>query len=181
MRGERHKARYSLRPQRLQGDEPALRSAGRGVRVASACFLCGGRDFFFVFPDERGLLSSLSFFSPLAITPSEFQTNRRMSPLRAWLCAHASSSLAKFQHLEVTGFREPIIFQAETPLRKFVAYIDPEDKFAIEDKLSQVGTAGRAEAAARGSAAVSLHPRGRLSCCRSTRCSSSRTSRRTAS
>lgn len=66
------------------------------------------------------------------------QTNRRISPLRAWLCAHASSSLTKFQHLEVAGFHEPIIFQAETPLRKFVAYIDPEDKFAIEDKLSQV-------------------------------------------
>lgn len=63
-----------------------------------------------------------------------------MSPLRAWLCAHASSSLAKFQHLEVTGFHEPIVFQAETPLRKFVAYIDPEDKFTIEDKLSQVST-----------------------------------------
>ncbi|XP_011882201.1 PREDICTED: beta carbonic anhydrase 1 isoform X3 [Vollenhovia emeryi] len=77
-----------------------------------------------------------------ALRDEEFasQTNRRMSPLRAWLCAHASSSLTKFQHLEVAGFREPILFQAETPLRKFVAYIDPEDKFAIEDKLSQVST-----------------------------------------
>lgn len=69
-----------------------------------------------------------------------FQSNRRISPLRAWLCAHASSSLAKFQQLEISGFHEPILFQAETPLRKFVAYIDPENKFAIEDKLSQVGT-----------------------------------------
>lgn len=68
----------------------------------------------------------------------ELQMNRRISPLRAWLCAHASSSLAKFQQLEITGFREPILFQAETPLRKFVVYIDPENKFAIEDKLSQV-------------------------------------------
>ncbi|XP_011882200.1 PREDICTED: beta carbonic anhydrase 1 isoform X2 [Vollenhovia emeryi] len=77
-----------------------------------------------------------------ALRDEEFasQTNRRMSPLRAWLCAHASSSLTKFQHLEVAGFREPILFQAETPLRKFVAYIDPEDKFAIEDKLSQINT-----------------------------------------
>ncbi|XP_011344224.1 beta carbonic anhydrase 1 isoform X3 [Ooceraea biroi] len=77
-----------------------------------------------------------------ALRDEEFasQTNRRMSPLRAWLCAHASSSLAKFQHLEVTGFHEPIVFQAETPMRKFVAYIDPEDKFAIEDKLSQINT-----------------------------------------
>ena len=63
-----------------------------------------------------------------------------MSPLKAWLCAHASSSLTKFQHLEITGFHEPILFQGEMSLRKFVAYIDPEDKFAIEDKLSQVST-----------------------------------------
>lgn len=66
------------------------------------------------------------------------QINRRISPLRAWLCAHGNSSLTKFQQLEITGFNEPILFQAETPLRKFVAYIDPENKFAIEDKLSQV-------------------------------------------
>ncbi|KYM80890.1 Beta carbonic anhydrase 1 [Atta colombica] len=68
------------------------------------------------------------------------QANRRMSPLKAWLYAHASSSLTKFQHLEITGFREPILFQGEMSLRKFVAYIDPEDKFAIEDKLSQINT-----------------------------------------
>lgn len=67
--------------------------------------------------------------------------NRRISPLRAWLCAHGSSSLAKFQQLQITGFHEPILFQAETPLRKFVAYIDPENKFAIQDKLSQVRNA----------------------------------------
>ncbi|KAG5332849.1 BCA1 anhydrase, partial [Acromyrmex heyeri] len=68
------------------------------------------------------------------------QASRRMSPLKAWLCAHASSSLTKFHHLEITGFREPILFQGEMSLRKFVAYIDPEDKFAIEDKLSQINT-----------------------------------------
>lgn len=33
-----------------------------------------------------------------------------------------------------------MLFQAETPLRKFVAYIDPENKFALEDKLSQINT-----------------------------------------
>ena len=27
--------------------------------------------------------------------------NRRISPLRAWLCTHASSSLEKFHQLEV--------------------------------------------------------------------------------
>lgn len=32
------------------------------------------------------------------------------------------------------------MFQAETPLRKFVAYIDPDKKFSIEDRLSQVNT-----------------------------------------
>lgn len=38
------------------------------------------------------------------------------------------------------GFEKPLMFTAETPLRKFVAYIDPENKFAIEDKLSQINT-----------------------------------------
>lgn len=66
--------------------------------------------------------------------------NRRISPLRAWLCAHAMSSLDKFQQLEITDYSKPLLFQAETPLRKFVAYIDPDNQFSIEDKLSQINT-----------------------------------------
>lgn len=34
----------------------------------------------------------------------------------------------------------PLKFSSETPLRQFVAYIDPDNQFAIEDKLSQVNT-----------------------------------------
>jgi len=64
--------------------------------------------------------------------------NRRKSPLRAWLCRHADTSLEKFQQLKSTNFAEPLLFQAETPMRKFVAYIDPDNKFSTEDKLSQV-------------------------------------------
>lgn len=67
-----------------------------------------------------------------------FKDNRRISPLRAWLCSHAQSSLDKFQQLALSDYKTPLIFTAETPLRKFVAYIDPEDKFSVEDKLSQV-------------------------------------------
>nr|CAD7573497.1 unnamed protein product [Timema californicum] len=75
-----------------------------------------------------------------ALRDEEFssQENRRKSPLRAWLCAHASSSLEKFTQLEASGYHTPLIFQAETPMRKFAAYIDPDDKFAITDKLSQI-------------------------------------------
>nr|CAD7197436.1 unnamed protein product [Timema douglasi] len=75
-----------------------------------------------------------------ALRDEEFssQENRRKSPLRAWLCAHASSSLEKFAQLEASGYHTPLIFQAETPMRKFAAYIDPDDKFAITDKLSQI-------------------------------------------
>lgn len=36
--------------------------------------------------------------------------------------------------------KDPLIFSSETPLRKFVAYIDPEDRFNVEDKLSQINT-----------------------------------------
>lgn len=34
----------------------------------------------------------------------------------------------------------PLKFSSETPLRQFVAYIDPDNQFAIEDKLSQINT-----------------------------------------
>lgn len=35
---------------------------------------------------------------------------------------------------------KPLMFSSETPSRRFVAYIDPENEFAIEDKLSQINT-----------------------------------------
>ena len=35
-------------------------------------------------------------------------------------------------------FKEPLIFQAEHPMRTFVAYIDPDNEFSLEDKLSQI-------------------------------------------
>ena len=55
------------------------------------------------------------------------------------MCAHAATSLDKFHQLESEGFSTPMIFEGETPQRKFAAYIDPDNKFNIEDKLSQVG------------------------------------------
>lgn len=64
--------------------------------------------------------------------------NRRRSPLRAWLATHGHHSLAKFSQFMTAGPHQPLVFQAETPLRQFVAYIDLEDRFSIQDKLSQV-------------------------------------------
>lgn len=70
---------------------------------------------------------------------STTQEQRRISPLKSWLCTHGQTSLNKF--LQMDGdFDKPMLFTAETPQRKFVAYIDPENKFCIEDKLSQVST-----------------------------------------
>lgn len=48
--------------------------------------------------------------------------------------------MEKFQQLQGVDHTKPLVFQAETPLRKFVAYIDPENKFKIEDRLSQINT-----------------------------------------
>ncbi|KAH8351163.1 hypothetical protein KR084_008502 [Drosophila pseudotakahashii] len=66
--------------------------------------------------------------------------NRRLSPLRSWLCTHANTSLERFQEWRNAGMKDPLIFSSETPLRRFVAYIDEEEKFAVEDKLSQINT-----------------------------------------
>ena len=66
--------------------------------------------------------------------------SQKLSPLKGWLCNHGHSSLDKLKILEDTGFEKPLIFEGETPMRKFAAYIDPDNKFSIEDKLSQVRT-----------------------------------------
>jgi len=66
------------------------------------------------------------------------QQNQILSPLRGWLCSHGTESLKKFNILEETSFDAPLVFEGETPMRKFVAYIDPDHRFSIEDKLSQV-------------------------------------------
>lgn len=55
------------------------------------------------------------------------------------MCTHAYTSLDKFIAMK-GDFTKPMLFTAETPQRKFVAYIDPDNRFCIEDKLSQVTT-----------------------------------------
>lgn len=64
--------------------------------------------------------------------------NLRLSPLKAWLHRHGRPSLNRFEHLCESGLGHPLTFQAETPMKKFVAYIDPDNNFNIADKLSQV-------------------------------------------
>jgi hypothetical protein len=64
--------------------------------------------------------------------------NQVKSPLRGWLCNHGSESYDKFKQLEIRGFKMPLLFTAETPMKQFVAYIDHQDKFSVQDKLSQV-------------------------------------------
>lgn len=50
------------------------------------------------------------------------------------------TSLDRFLKWKEEGTEKPLVFSSETPTRKFVAYIDPENEFAIEDKLSQINT-----------------------------------------
>ena len=59
------------------------------------------------------------------------------TPLQTWLKRHGARSVAKYEELEKTGGVGPITFQGETPEKTFSAYIDPENKFAPADKLSQ--------------------------------------------
>ncbi|XP_048265690.1 beta carbonic anhydrase 1 isoform X3 [Bombus affinis] len=109
--------------------EPAALELGSVINNIKHIIVCGHSD-----------CKAMNLLYALRDEDFASKVNRRISPLRAWLYAHASNSLAKFQQLEVVGFHEPILFQAETPLRKFVAYIDSDNKFAIEDKLSQINT-----------------------------------------
>ncbi|GJQ82471.1 putative reversible hydration of carbon dioxide [Trypoxylus dichotomus] len=113
----------------LTTNEPAALELGCVVNDIKHIIVCGHSD-----------CKAMNLLYKLQDAEFASLTNRRISPLRAWLCTHALSSLEKFQQLQLTDFSKPILFQAETPLRKFVAYIDHENKFAVEDKLSQINT-----------------------------------------
>ncbi|CAH2001861.1 unnamed protein product [Acanthoscelides obtectus] len=110
-------------------NEPAALELGCVVNDIRHIVVCGHSD-----------CKAINLLHKLQDRDFSSQDNRRKSPLRAWLCAHALSSLEKFQQLSVTNYSMPLLFQAETPMRKFVAYIDPDNQFNIEDKLSQINT-----------------------------------------
>ncbi|KAK3581678.1 hypothetical protein CHS0354_022605 [Potamilus streckersoni] len=61
------------------------------------------------------------------------------TPLQLWVKKHGQRSVEKFSMLSSENkYLGPVVFQAETTQRTFEAFIDPEDKFRIEDKFSQV-------------------------------------------
>lgn len=113
----------------LTTNEPAALELGCIVNDIRHIIVCGHSD-----------CKAMNLLYKLQDSEFSSQENRRISPLRSWLCTHACSSLEKFQQLEVGDYTKPLVFQAETPLRTFVAYIDPNNDFAVEDKLSQINT-----------------------------------------
>ncbi|KAL5004406.1 hypothetical protein ScPMuIL_017862 [Solemya velum] len=63
------------------------------------------------------------------------------SPLQLWLKKHGEPTVKKFSEMqENIELQRPLIFQAETENHNFEAIIDPENKYKIQDKLSQVNT-----------------------------------------
>ncbi|XP_060068847.1 beta carbonic anhydrase 1-like [Ylistrum balloti] len=57
-------------------------------------------------------------------------------PLQLWMKRHGTASLEKFKLLTPENeYKGPVPYQTA---RKFEAYIDPENRFNLEDKLSQV-------------------------------------------
>lgn len=129
--------------------EPAALELGCVVNDIRHIIVCGHSDckamnllYQLRDPDFASKVSAMNLplYSVFISAFSLSQLNRRLSPLRSWLCTHANTSLDKFQEWHDAGMTEPLIFSSETPLRRFVAYIDQEHKFAIEDKLSQINT-----------------------------------------
>lgn len=59
------------------------------------------------------------------------------SPLELWLRRHGYLSVEKFdKHLKDP--QKPVKFLESLPALSFDAYIDPDNKFQVKDKLSQV-------------------------------------------
>lgn len=128
--------------------EPAALELGCVVNDIRHIIVCGHSDckamnllYKLRDPDFASKVSAqTSIYALSHVCLSLLQLNRRLSPLRSWLCTHANTSLEKFHEWYDAGMTDPLIFSSETPLRRFVAYIDQEHKFALEDKLSQINT-----------------------------------------
>ncbi|KAK6644639.1 hypothetical protein RUM43_000907 [Polyplax serrata] len=116
-------------PDEITTNEPAALELGCVVNDIRHIIVCGHSD-----------CKAMNLLYSLRDKEYANQDNKRISPLRAWMCTHANSSLEKFLKMEEDGLDKPLVFHAETPLNKFVAYIDPERKLRIEDRLSQVHT-----------------------------------------
>lgn len=110
--------------------EPAALELGCVINDIRHVIVCGHSDC-----KAMNLLYSLQENTELASLE-----NRRISPLKSWLCKHGDASVAKFQAWRENGMKDPVKFSSETEMRQFVAYIDPEDQFSIVDKFSQINT-----------------------------------------
>ncbi|XP_031343879.1 beta carbonic anhydrase 1-like [Photinus pyralis] len=113
----------------LTTNEPTALELGCIVNNIRHVIVCGHSDCKAV--NELYKLQDREFGSP---------ENRKLFPVRSYLCTHALPSLEKFQQFQLTDYQKPLLFQAETPMKHFVAHIDPDNKFAFEDKLSQIHT-----------------------------------------
>lgn len=107
--------------------EPAALELGCVLNGVQHIIVCGHSD-----------CKAMNMLYDLRHSEATSLNNLRLSPMKAWLCRHGQASLKKFEYLEVKGCQQPLTFQAEIPMKKFIAYIDPDNKFNIEDKLSQV-------------------------------------------
>jgi len=107
--------------------EPAALELGCTVNGIKHIIVCGHSDC-----KAMNLLHS--------IRNSDIMINEeiKVSPLKAWIYKHGHDTINKFAQLEVSNFQSPLVFQGETPARRFTAYIDPDNEFCEEDKLSQV-------------------------------------------
>jgi carbonic anhydrase len=77
----------------------------------------------------------------LHCNPSTFDNS---SPMDYWLRKHGFRSIAKLVKMtenEKLGHSRILQFSADNPLLlNFSAYIDPDNEFSVEDRLSQINT-----------------------------------------
>ena len=77
-----------------------------------------------------GVAKSVSFFFFAVRSVGNFE--------RSLSRRHGMKSLKKYEEIEKTNFRRPLLLHAENPVKNFAAYIDVDNKFGETDKLSQV-------------------------------------------
>jgi len=109
--------------------EPAVLELACVLNSVKHVVVCGHSD-----------CKAINLLNSLYSDPDTRDSAVATGPLSSWVTRHGASTMAEFEKIERALFRRPILLHAEDPNDKFPAFVDVDEKYSINDKISMVNT-----------------------------------------
>eukprot|EP00088_Acartia_fossae_P001374 TRINITY_DN10533_c0_g1_i2.p1 TRINITY_DN10533_c0_g1~~TRINITY_DN10533_c0_g1_i2.p1 ORF type:complete len:309 (+),score=56.90 TRINITY_DN10533_c0_g1_i2:96-1022(+) len=109
--------------------EPAVLELACVLNTVKHVVVCGHSD-----------CKAINLLYSLYSDPDTRSSDVAKGPLSSWITRHGASTMHEFEKIERALFRRPILLHAEDPNNKFPAFIDVDEKYNINDKISMANT-----------------------------------------